>query len=106
MKSASTDLAIGMEPDLRFLVSSGGVAYGAPHNIAYGASVPLMTATAAAEEAEPRPGGTVMIGDIDMSVRARNGEWNCFGLRDSEKSTLHDYVKEQESLTRQLHLLQ
>ena len=73
-----------MEPDLRFLVSSGGVAYGNSDNIAYGASVPLTNATAAAEEAEPRPGGTVMIGDIDMSVRARNGEWNCFGLRDRD----------------------
>ena len=73
-----------MEPDLRFLVSSGGVAYGNPNNIAYGASVPLVTATAAAEEGEPSTGGgTVMAADIDMNVRARNGEWHCFSLRDS-----------------------
>ena len=73
-----------MEPDLRFLVLSGGVAFGAPHNIAYGASVPLVTATAAAEAGRPCPSGTVKIAPIGMNVRARNGEWNCFGLRDRD----------------------
>ena len=59
-----------MEPDLRFLVSSGGVAYGNSDNIASGASVPLMTATA----------------DEGFNVRARNGEWHCFGLRGLHRS--------------------
>ena len=73
-----------MIPDSRFLVSSGGIAYGAPHNIVYGASVPLETATAASEAGRPRTSGTVIVGDSDMNVKARNGEWQCFGLRDRE----------------------
>ena len=73
-----------MIPDSRFLVSSGGIAYGAPHNIVYGASVPLETATAASEAGGPRSAGTVIKGFIDMNVKARNGEWQCFGLRDRE----------------------
>ena len=71
-----------VEPDLRFRVSSGGVAYGAPHNMTHGASAPLVTAKEAADAGKPRPSGTVRVAAIDMNVRARNGEWDCFGLRD------------------------
>ena len=66
---------------MRFRVSSGGVAYGAPHNMTHGASVPLVAARAAATTGEPRSSGTVKVAAIDMNVRARNGEWHCFGLR-------------------------
>ena len=72
-----------MDPDQHFVVSSGGVAYGAPHNVAYGASVPLVSATAAAAAGEARQSGTVIAAaTIVMNVRARNGEWLCYGLRD------------------------
>ena len=71
-----------MDADLRFVVSSGGVAYGCPHNVAYGASVPLVSAAAAAAAGEARPSGTVSAATFDMNVRSRNGEWLCYGLRD------------------------
>ena len=73
-----------MDPDLSFHVSSGGVVFGAPHNMRHGASVPLVPASVAAG-GRPSAAGTVIATGFDMNMQARNGKWQAFGLRDGDR---------------------
>lgn len=105
----TSQLPVLPAPDRCFHVSSGAVAFGARHNIAHGASVPVVDTNVVAQR-EPAPrngGGTVRCAQLDCNVRARTGEWQCFALVDAAQSVAwfcchSDWVPEAEEECRRI----
>ncbi|KAK6329839.1 hypothetical protein TWF718_003272 [Orbilia javanica] len=62
-----------------FTVSSGGVCFGALHNIWSGSTAPIQSFPVA----RPQTNGTVIAHELQYNIVARNGTWNVYRLIDN-----------------------